>query len=132
MYDSPVELFDVVDYAKKVNEETDNYIYEYIVKLGINVNKEELIKALQYDRDQYEKGYKDGLKATDWHLYPKEKPTGNREYNISIKDPKSTSTAYYFVEDDTWYGGDDLYVPKGCIAAWAELPEPYMEEEDAD
>lgn len=67
MYDSPVELFDVVDYAKKVNEEIDNYIYEYIVKLGINVNKEELIKALQYDREQYEKGYKDGLKATDWH-----------------------------------------------------------------
>lgn len=60
MYESPVELFDVASYTKKVNEEIDNYIYEYIVKLGINVNKEELIKALQYDRAQYEKGYKDG------------------------------------------------------------------------
>lgn len=63
MYESPVELFDVASYTKKANEEIDNYVYEYIVKLGINVNKEELIKALQYDRDQYEKGYKDGRRA---------------------------------------------------------------------
>ena len=63
MYESPIELFDVADYTQKVNEETDNYIYEYIVKLGINVNKEELIKALQYDRAQYDKGYKDGYRT---------------------------------------------------------------------
>ena len=31
-----------------------------IQKLDIDVNKEELIKALQYDRAQYEKGYADG------------------------------------------------------------------------
>lgn len=60
MYESPIELFDVTNYTNRVNKEIDNYIYEYIVKLGINVNKEELIKALQYDRAQYEKGYKDG------------------------------------------------------------------------
>ena len=63
MYESPVELFDVADYTKMVNDEIDNYIYEYIVKLGINVNKEELIKALQYDRDQYYKGFKDGYRT---------------------------------------------------------------------
>lgn len=130
MYESPVELFDVADYTKKVNEEIDNYIYEYIIKLGINVNKEELIKALQYDREQYYKGYEDGLKVTDWHPYPKEKPTENREYNITIKSLKRTTSAYYFTEDDTWYGSDDLYVPNGCITAWADLPEPFKGEED--
>ena len=41
-------------------------------EIGYAVNKEELIKALQYDRQQYEKGYQDGLKhlsedtVTDW------------------------------------------------------------------
>lgn len=31
-----------------------------VQNVGIDVNKEELIKALQYDRNQYEKGHKDG------------------------------------------------------------------------
>lgn len=31
-----------------------------IRKVGVNVDKGELIKALQYDRNQYEKGYEDG------------------------------------------------------------------------
>lgn len=37
-----------------------------VQNVGIDVDKEELIKALQYDRGQYEKGYKDGYeKAID-------------------------------------------------------------------
>jgi hypothetical protein len=30
-----------------------------VQNVGINVDKEELLKALQYDKDQYEKGYAD-------------------------------------------------------------------------
>ena len=37
-------------------------MYSSILKVGVNVNKEELIKALQYDRGQYNKGYEDGFK----------------------------------------------------------------------
>lgn len=63
MYKSPIELFRVDDIVKEVNEELDTYIYESIIKCGINVNKEELIKALQYDREQYYKGYEDGRRV---------------------------------------------------------------------
>lgn len=127
MYESPVELFDVANFAKKVNEETDNYIYEYIVKLGINVNKEELIKALQYDRDQYEKGYKDGLKATDWHPYPKEKPTEEGYYLCTVTDcPYRVHTFWYIDEDDGF--GERLNGWK--ITAWAELPESYKGDDE--
>ena len=31
--------------------------------VGYSVDKEELLKALKYDRDQYNKGFKDGQKA---------------------------------------------------------------------
>lgn len=31
-----------------------------VQNVGVDVDKEELIKALQYDRNQYEKGHKDG------------------------------------------------------------------------
>ena len=32
-----------------------------LVKLRVNVDKDELIKALEYDRKQYEKGYADAI-----------------------------------------------------------------------
>lgn len=38
----------------------DNDIYKAVQDVGINVNKEELLKALRYDRNQYDKGYSDG------------------------------------------------------------------------
>lgn len=37
-------------------------MYDYLFKIGVNVNKEELDKALKYDREQYNKGYKYGYK----------------------------------------------------------------------
>ena len=33
-----------------------------VLSYGIEVDKDELIKTLAYDREQYEKGYADGLK----------------------------------------------------------------------
>lgn len=60
MYESPIDLFSVTDYAKQVDEQIENTVYKAITKVGVNVNKEELIKALAYDRNQYEKGYADG------------------------------------------------------------------------
>lgn len=72
------------------------------------------------------------LKGTEWHSYPDEKPKETKEYNITIKNPKHTTTAAYFTEDDTWYGGNDFYVPRECISAWAELPESYDEIDDRE
>lgn len=41
-------------------QEDENMVMKAIRKVGVNVDKGELIKALQYDRDQYTKGYEDG------------------------------------------------------------------------
>ena len=32
-----------------------------VIEIGISVDKGELIKALEYDRDQYNKGYRAGI-----------------------------------------------------------------------
>ena len=53
MYKSPIEII-----YGQMQTQVENEIYEAIQKYNINVDKEELIKALQYDRDQYEMGYK--------------------------------------------------------------------------
>lgn len=55
MYESPVNVV-----YNQMQTEVDNHIFKAIVNVGVDVNKEELVRALQYDRGQYEKGYKDG------------------------------------------------------------------------
>ena len=38
-------------------------VLKAVRSVGFDVNKEELLRALKYDRDQYEKGYRDGCPA---------------------------------------------------------------------
>lgn len=41
-------------------QEDENMVMKAVRNVGVNVDKGELIKALQYDRNQYSKGYEDG------------------------------------------------------------------------
>ena len=61
MYKSPIELITKPMYTEMINEQ-ENYILQAIQEMGVNVDKEELLKALKYDREQYNKGYMDGVK----------------------------------------------------------------------
>ena len=56
MYDSPIDLF-----TSKMSIELENQVMKAIGGVGIRVNKEELLKALNYDRKQYDKGYQDAM-----------------------------------------------------------------------
>ena len=51
--------------ASDIARQTDEQIYQAVLNVGFDVNREELEKALRYDRGQYEKGYADGLKANE-------------------------------------------------------------------
>ena len=59
MYKSPINAI-VNDICSDIQKKEENYIMECVRNVGINVNKKELVKALSYDRHQYEKGYNDG------------------------------------------------------------------------
>lgn len=54
MYQSPIEII-----YGQVEMEFENNVMQAVQKYGINVNKDDLISALMYDRHQYEKGYQD-------------------------------------------------------------------------
>lgn len=63
MYESPISITERLldEYAKMVIERRDNEILAKVQSVvGVDVDKGELLRALQYDRDQYEKGYADG------------------------------------------------------------------------
>lgn len=65
MWESPINIYETI--SNMVEKEIDgNIIVEIKKQLGIDINKDELIKALQYDRNQYDKGYQDGLNADRW------------------------------------------------------------------
>lgn len=59
MYESPIEKI-YGEIETQMIEENENMIMKVVRNVNINVDKEELIKALNYDRNQYTKGYEDG------------------------------------------------------------------------
>ena len=59
MYKSPIELL-VADIQHQIVKQQDEEIYQAVLHYIPNVDKEELLRALEYDRNQYEKGYADG------------------------------------------------------------------------
>ena len=61
MYKSPIELFRTDPMIETQKTETDEMIFRAVVHADVQVDRDELIKALQYDRGQYEKGFSDGV-----------------------------------------------------------------------
>ena len=59
MYKSPIEII-----TGQIKTNYDNAIYSAVQNVGINVDREELLKALEYDRGQYEEGFREGEKHT--------------------------------------------------------------------
>ena len=60
MYESPISLL-VSNMEHQIRDEQERCILEAVQRVGVAVDKEELIKALQYDRRQYESGYRAAL-----------------------------------------------------------------------
>lgn len=70
MYESVIRLI-----SGGIASQIDNEVYRAIERVGVAVDKEELIRALNYDRQQYEKGYADGKADSQrgtgqWIIYP--------------------------------------------------------------
>lgn len=57
-YNSPIEIV-----VKELQTKMENQTIQIIQSYGISIDKNKLIMALNYDREQYEKGYMDGENA---------------------------------------------------------------------
>ena len=56
-YESPIRIF-----QDEMTTRMENDVCKVVCSYGIDVDKDELVKALNYDRQQYEKGFKDGVR----------------------------------------------------------------------
>ena len=59
-YESPISII-IRDMQKQFNYDVENNILKAVRQYHIEVDKDELLKALEYDRGQYDKGYSDGF-----------------------------------------------------------------------
>lgn len=57
MYKSPIEVM-----LKEMQLVREGEIIRAVQNIGVQVDKDELLKALQYDRKQYDRGFSDGVK----------------------------------------------------------------------
>ena len=67
MYKSPIEMVSQIinDFNREIVKIEEEVAMRAVCDVGISVNKDDLIRALQYDRNQYEAGVIDGLKLAD-------------------------------------------------------------------
>ena len=59
MYESPINII-----TGQIKTNYEDAIYSAVQNVVINVDREELLKALEYDRGQYEEGFREGEKHT--------------------------------------------------------------------
>ena len=60
MYESPIKIIETMsEIFNEIENQTSVKIMQQI-KMHVDVDEKELLRALNYDRDQYEKGFSDG------------------------------------------------------------------------
>lgn len=154
-YESPISLI-YENAQRQMQIQLENGVYSAVQNVGIDVNKDELIKALQYDRQQYDKGYSDGMWYADhrnkWISVEEAMPEDNVPVNIvwinqeppsyyqDIKGKPFVATAVHFrgvwhwwdstIEDRLAEYGESQYTSLDEfieVTHWMPLPEPPKE-----
>lgn len=109
-YESPIKMY-VSQMVKQVEEARENEILHTIrEEYAIDVDKEELIKALEYDRGQYEKGYQDACNSHKlWNVH---------QIACMLADIFKDRCACNYCGNDEW-------LPKVCDLADTSCPDTF-------
>lgn len=136
-YKSPITVLQT-----QIEAQLEGEILKAVHKVGVLVDKEELVKALKNDREQYEKGYDDGFddgfNTIKWIPCSERLPKDRKEKLVYLSTNRITVAVYN--EHRLPHSGDSIgwgyRVPDGYIdfeneyvIAWQPLPEPYKEGE---
>lgn len=128
MYESPI-CVTLGDIQHQMEEQNEGEILRVVWKCGVNVDKEELLKALKYDREQYEKGYRDAKEEPPRWISCSEMLPEIDELVLVTDDSGGIKTVdvdrcgqYENSNKRFWYCTQNA-------VAWMSLPEPYKEDE---
>ena len=145
MWESPINISTITEeIGRKVTEAQEEYIYGQ-VRAVVDVDKDELMKALKYDRGQYERGYLDG--RTDeqdrhrWTPVSERLPEEDTDVLITYHYQDGEGDINHMSVEITSYG-DAYFGGRKCsfkewrapfpyfhsnyeVTAWMPLPEPF-------
>lgn len=124
MYESPIKLI-IDDMFDAVKEAADNQIVMRVQK-EVDVDKDELIKALKHDRDQYDKGFRDA--QPKWISVEERLPEIGEEVIVYIpgagcqvmwlnQPDQETADIKWVMEHGWWCAVDE-------VTHWMQLPPP--------
>jgi hypothetical protein len=85
-YTSPI-----TEYLGQMRIERENAVLKAIQEFDIRVDKDELIKALQYDRDQYRKGFIDGCRGSNDRIIERVKADTVKKMRDVVKSKMVTN-----------------------------------------
>lgn len=117
MWESPITMI-TENIVSDITRKTEGTLVEYVHTVGFDVDKEELAKALAYDRHQYEKGYADGRADRDAEIvrckdciHRPTDPKGHG-YGCELEFPDEICPCYVndnwfsWMPDDNWFCKD--------------------------
>ena len=131
MYESPIEFF-TKTVAPKIAAKIDEQALEAVFQCGFSVDRDELEKALRYDRDQWRKGFADGVEHAQpkWISVEDRLPEEFKRVLVNVRHKHNPKDGYREVEIRHWstsYGWhmqDNYYE----ITHWMPLPEAPKED----
>ena len=120
-YKSPITLFQE-RMAFNIAEAIDVATVEAVARIGVDVDKDELIKALEYDRDQYNEGYRNGYcrgrQFDGWISVSDSFPEEDERVLVWLRENDS----YTRIDTDRMLGGKWVRW-NSFVTHWMPLPE---------
>ena len=139
MYESPITQI-ITDISYQVRELQDGRLmYEVQQAIGYDIDRIELIKALNYDRNQYQKGYEDGRKDNEWIPVSERLPTEEEYIDNNglfiVSDGNRTYAEYLDIYNSMKCFGEPTmggFRVDRCVIAWQPLPAPYKADSEGE
>lgn len=128
MYEIPIEII-----YGQMNEQIENGVLKVVQNYGVHVDKEELIKALKYDREQYKKGYYDAKLEEQRRIPVSEKrlPDDGEDVLVTYVDGEEIRVIPANYDMGIWF--DNIFniaLDPLKITAWQPVPEAYKAESE--
>jgi len=134
MYESPITVYidnAINDFGRTLDAEIEKTVHRAVMRVGISVDKEKLLRALAHDSDQYLKGYRDGEEAAQPKWISVEErlpPCGERV--LASAGGRVVYEAYIDC-NERWKRANSDHGFLFKITHWMHLPKPPKEENHA-